>query len=127
MGIRYVLAVGSVVICSVAASGQTGGNTPAAIARESFEALKRRDVAKFVAYFHPDETKRFKAFATEVFKADEKDNEIQQTRKLFAPMDTTEKVAAASGADLLATFLTNSLKQVPGFEETMAQAKFTSL
>jgi hypothetical protein len=101
--------------------------TPAAVARESFDALKRREIGTFAAFFHPDETKRFKTFATEVIKVDKPDEGIQQTRGLFAPFDAPDKVAAAGGADLLAAFITNSLKKAPGVDEVLARAQFTML
>lgn len=97
--------------------------TPTAVARESFETLKRRDIAKFVSLFHPAEVKRFKAFALGVFKYERPDSEVQQIRKWLTPFNSTESITSASGADLLAAFLKNSLASIPGFDEIMADAK----
>jgi len=107
-------------------SGASQG-TSGAVARHSFEALKRRDIATFVSLFHPDEIKRFKTFATDAFKVDKPDQEIQQIRKLFAPFSTIQGVAAASGSDLLTAFLKNLFTSIPNFDEAIANAELQIL
>lgn len=97
--------------------------TPTALARESFGAFKRRDIARFVSLFHPSEIERFKIFAVDVFKYEQPDNQVDQIRKAFAPFSTTASVTAASGSDLLAAFLKNSVTSIPGFDEIMADVK----
>lgn len=101
--------------------------SPVAVARASFEALKRQDTRVFVGLFHPDEFKRFKEFASEVFTYDRPDGEIRQIRKLFAPYDSAERVASASGSDLLAAFLKNTLAATPGLDEILAEAELQIL
>ena len=104
-------------------SGQDSGEsqgTPTAVARHLFDALKRRDIATFVSLFHPDEIKRLKAFAIDVFNVDKPSELVQNLRKLFAPFDKPESVAAASGSDLFAAFLRNTYAAIPEFSELMA-------
>ena len=96
--------------------------TPAAVARQLFDAMKIRDIATFVSLFHPDEIKRLKAFAVDVFKVDKPSEQVQNLRKLFAPFDKLESVAAASGSDLFAAFLKNTYAAIPDWNELMADA-----
>jgi hypothetical protein len=98
-----------------------------AVARESFEALKRQDIPAFVSLFHPSEFKRFKEFALDVFKHDQPDEEIQQIREQLAPYDSTTSVESATGSDLLTAFLTNTFAAIPGFNEILGEAKLQIL
>ncbi len=100
-----------------------GQATPSAVIRESFEALKRRDFQTTVSLFHPDETRKFKAFAIDIFKHERPDEEILLIRRMLAPFNSAESVALASGSDLLSAFLKNSLSTISGFDELMANAK----
>ncbi|WP_157609904.1 hypothetical protein [Roseimaritima ulvae] len=102
-------------------------SSPVAVARGSFEALKNQDIPAFVALFHPDEHKRFKAFASDVFAFDDPDGQVRQIRELLAPYDSSESVASADGSELLAAFLKNSFAQVPGFEEIFKNAELEVL
>ena len=101
--------------------------TPSALAKDSFDALKRKDLAAFTGMFHPAELERFQAFAVEVFKGEPSDAEVQAVRKLLAPYDTPEKVAAAGGPELLSAFMKNSLLSIPGVDELLADAELQIL
>jgi hypothetical protein len=101
--------------------------SPAAVARASFEAFKRQDIPAIVSLFHPDELKRFKAFAQDVFAYDKPDEEGRQIRQLFAPHDSAKSAASASGSELLAAFLKNSIAAMPGFNEIMGKAQLQIL
>jgi hypothetical protein len=112
---------------ALAQGGSVEQNTPSAVARESFEALKRLDLAAYASRFHPDEIRRFKAFAVDVFRYERPDDEVRQLRKSLAPFNTAESVAVADGSDLLAAFLKNSLTSIPGFEALLEAAKLEIL
>jgi hypothetical protein len=99
----------------------------AAVARESFETLKRNDIPAFVSLFHPVEFKRFKAFALKVFEYGEPDKDVRQIRALFAPYDSVESIDTAHGSDLLTVFLKNTLAAIPGFDEIFSEAKLQIL
>jgi hypothetical protein len=98
-------------------------STPEALARQSFEAIKRRDIPAFVSLFHPDAIKRFKGFATELFKVDDRAGKLAAMRKMFAPFDTAQKIAAASGSDLLIAIHKNFFESNPGLDEILKEAK----
>jgi hypothetical protein len=122
--------VGSLILMQARLNGQIAGaspNTPVAVARESFDALKHRDVARFVGFFHPDALKRFKAFAADVFKGEKPDEMMGAFRTLFAPFKTPQGVAAASGSELLTAFLKNQLASIPGVDEILAKAELEVL
>lgn len=101
--------------------------SPTAVARASFDSLKRKDMQAFVSLFHPAEIKRFKAFALDVFKYEKPDEEILQIRKLFAPCDSAGSVASTSGSDLMASFLKNTFAAVPGFDDIIGGSKLQIL
>jgi DNA-binding beta-propeller fold protein YncE len=86
---------------------------PAAVVRNSFEALQRGNFLKVVSLIHPAELKRFKAFAVKVYGVQPQDEEIRQFRALLAPFNTAEAVAAASASDLFAAFTKNAIKGSP--------------
>ncbi len=94
-----------------------------AVARASFDALKRRDIPAFVSLFHPAEYERIKMFALDVFRYNDSDAEIRGIRELFVPYDSTKSIASASGSDLLATFLKNSFSAIPGFDKRIGDAE----
>jgi hypothetical protein len=101
--------------------------TPLAVVRQSFEASKRRDFATTAALLYPDEAKRFKLFAADVFRVEKPGEQVDQLRKLFAPYQTMKSVAAATGADLFAAMAKNAAAGIEGFDELMASAKLEIL
>ncbi len=101
--------------------------TPAAVARASFERLKRNEIPEYVSLFHPAALDEFHKFAVSVFAWKDPDKVIHQLRGLFAPYDSADAVAMASGADLMTAYLKNSIAQVPGFAEVMSTAKLQIL
>ncbi len=120
----------SLLFAVASANGQDSPKTqdsPAAVARASFEALKRQDIPAFASLFHPAESERFKEFALDVFAYEKPDEETQQIRKLFAPYDSPKSVASASESDLLAAFLKNSFAAIPGFDEIIGDAELQIL
>ncbi len=122
-----VLAILLASCSSVAQDIPANQSSAQAVARASFEALKSQELEVFVSLFHPEELERFKKFALDVFIDEEPDEEVAQIRKLLAPFEDKASVSAASGSEIMLTFLKTMLALNPELEESMKDAELEIL
>ncbi|WP_425616274.1 hypothetical protein NA78x_006217 [Anatilimnocola sp. NA78] len=123
---RTILALTISALCLAStAAAQTPKATPSELAKQSFEALKAKDLPKFVGMFHSAELKRFKDFAVTIFKEEKPPEEIAAIRKQFAPYQDLAAVNAATSEQLMSALLQNSLLSIPGIDTILGIADLT--
>ncbi len=110
-----------------AAEGPAAGErTPAVLAQQSFEAIKQGDSAKYAAIVLPEERAKFKAFVLGLFDR-EADADAKQVRGLLEGLPNREAAAKAGDAEVLAAFLSGSMKQVPDLKAVLARTRMEVL
>ncbi|MHC4877413.1 MAG: hypothetical protein ACYTGL_13040 [Planctomycetota bacterium] len=105
-----------------------GFETPEAVARAAFEAMKQKDFAAFSRTFHPNALDEFKTFALKALSSKLLlESDLQQLRAIIAPFSTVDLVKSASGADLLSAYLKNLVATSPGFDDILSDASLEIL
>lgn len=101
-------------------------SSPEGVAKASFSAIQQMEFTTIANLTHPQAKERFKELVASIIESDDSPS-ANQFRQLLEPLDTREKVKAATADEVFLTFLKSSLGNIPGAQEMLKSAKLEIL